>query len=100
MQWDKLWATNIKYIDPISPRFVAVGTDKHAEIRILNWKGGDAVEVVSVPMHQKVPQLGDRPLFRSSTLLVEHEDAASLKVDEKVTLMKWGNVKIQSIEET
>lgn len=54
---------------------------------------------MSVPMHQKVPELGDRPLFRSANLIVEYEDAASLKVDEKITLMKWGNVKILSMEE-
>lgn len=50
-------------------------------------------------MHQKVPELGDRPLFRSATLIIENEDAASFAVDEKITLMKWGNVKILSIEQ-
>lgn len=55
--------------------------------------------MVTVPMHQKVPELGDRPLFRSATLLIEEEDAKSFKVDEKITLMKWGNVKVLSIEE-
>jgi len=29
------------------------------------------LNVMSVPMHQKNPELGDRPLFRSGTLLME-----------------------------
>ena len=29
---------------------------------------------------------------------MENEDAVTLKADEKVTLMKWGNVKILTVE--
>jgi glutamyl-tRNA synthetase len=41
--------------------------------------------------------LGLRPLWRSSNLLIEFDDADTLlNVGEKVTLMNWGNVAILS----
>ena len=53
--------------------------------------------MVSVPLHQQNPSLGNKLIYRSSKLFIEHEDAVGLKVDEKVTLMKWGNAKIVKI---
>jgi len=40
MEWDKLWSTNAKFIDPICPRYCAVSKDKVAELYIKNWTGG------------------------------------------------------------
>ena len=97
MEWDKLWANNIKIIDSICPRYSAIGLDKIATLHIVNWNS-TTVDVLSVPAHQKNPELGDRPLFRSANLYMENEDAVTLKADEKVTLMKWGNVKILTVE--
>lgn len=71
--------------------------DKVAELVIQNWKGG-LFEVTSVPAHQKNPELGERPLFRSQHVLMDHQDAASVKAGDKVTLMKWGNVRILAVE--
>lgn len=31
-EWDKLWANNVKIIDPICPRYSAIGKDKIAKI--------------------------------------------------------------------
>jgi glutamyl-tRNA synthetase len=97
MEWDKLWATNIKIIDSICPRFTALGKDNIAIVKIVNWAGG-ALDVESIPKHQKNLELGERPLFRSANLFIENEDAADLKPDEKVTLMKWGNIQLVSVE--
>ena len=50
MEWDKLWATNIKIIDPICPRYSAIGKDKIATLKIVNYKG-QGIDVVSTPQH-------------------------------------------------
>jgi len=43
--------------------------------------------------------LGDRPLWKSSNILVDFLDADKLiNVGEKVTLMNWGNVLIKTKE--
>jgi len=48
MEWDKIWATNIKYINPISPRFTAIGKDKICTLHITN---GPELCSVSAPVH-------------------------------------------------
>jgi glutamyl-tRNA synthetase len=96
MEWDKLWATNVKIIDPVCPRYSAIGKVNMATVEVANWKGGE-LDVQSVAQHQKNPELGERPLFRSKRLCLEKEDAASFVVGEKVTFMRWGNVRVQSI---
>jgi len=42
--------------------------------------------------------LGTRPQFRTKKLFIDHGDATTFKVDEKITLMKWANCKIDKIE--
>lgn len=96
MEWDKLWAINIKIIDPISPRYCAVGSDKVATLTITNYNG-TGVNTYSIPLHQKNAALGERPIYRSANLLLEHDDALSFVQGEKVTLMKWGNIKVNEI---
>lgn len=36
MEWDKLWATNKKNIDPISGRYTAISLDKICTLNITN----------------------------------------------------------------
>lgn len=43
--------------------------------------------------------MGNRAQFRTNELYLEYEDASTLQVGEKITLMKWGNAVIASIEE-
>lgn len=95
MEWDKIWAINKKIIDPIAPRFTAIAQDKIAKLVLVN--GPAEVKMVSVPLNQQNANLGTKLIYRSSKLFIEHEDASTLKVDEKVTLMKWGNAKIIKI---
>ncbi|CAD8144692.1 unnamed protein product [Paramecium octaurelia] len=96
--WDKLWSINFTKIDPIAPRYTAVGKDGIAILTISNYDD-QGVNVVTVPQHPKNNELGTRPLFRSSQLYLEAQDAKDIKVDEKITLMKWGNVKITDKKE-
>ena len=97
MEWDKIWAINKKIIDPISARFTAIAKDKVAHLYLIN--GPEEVKMFTVPMHQQNANLGNKIIYRSKKLLIESEDAASLKIDEKITLMKWGNVKILKIDQ-
>lgn len=96
MEWDKLWATNIKIIDPLCPRYSAIGKDKIATLKIVNYKG-EGIDVVSTPQHQKNPELGERAVFKSANIFMENEDALTVVPDEKITLMRWGNVKVLSV---
>ena len=50
MEWDKLWANNIKIIDSICPRYSAIGLDKIATLHVVNWNS-TTVDVLSVPAH-------------------------------------------------
>lgn len=43
--------------------------------------------------------MGNRPQLRTNELYLEFEDASTLQVGEKITLMKWGNAIIASIEQ-
>lgn len=36
MEWDKLWATNNKIIDPISPRYTAITSKNICTVHLLN----------------------------------------------------------------
>jgi len=51
-----------------------------------------------VAVHPQKPENGNRIQFRAKDLYLEFEDASSLKVDEKITLMKWCNALITHIE--
>ena len=54
--------------------------------------------MLSTPKHQKNAELGDRPLFKSANAFLENDDALTFVVGEKVTLMRWGNVRIVAID--
>jgi glutamyl-tRNA synthetase len=96
MEWDKLWAINKKIIDPIAGRYTCVSKEKTARLKLTN--GPKVLDIKSVPIFQQNPALGDRPLFKYEKLIIDYDDAKDCKVDEKITLMKWGNVKITSVE--
>ena len=96
MEWDKFWATNKKHIDPVAPRFTAL------EKRVpLNLIGGDNVppvpEIRASSLHPKNAAIGTKAVYYSSKLMIETLDAVSLKIDEEITLMKWGNAFVRKI---
>lgn len=97
MEWDKLWATNKMIIDPIAKRFYAIFTDSAAEVIIEN--GPETPEGISIDYHQKVPELGSKVRILTNHLYIERDDVEDLKVGDKFTLSRWGNVYIKSKEE-
>jgi hypothetical protein len=51
MEWDKIYAINRNYIDPVAKRYFAVGSENYVNLIIDNME--DKVEEVMVPWHQK-----------------------------------------------
>ncbi|KAF8447835.1 tRNA synthetases class I, catalytic domain-containing protein [Boletus edulis BED1] len=94
LEWDSIWALNKKLIDPVAPRFWAILKEKCVPVTI---NGGPAgVEVKTLPLHKKNPDVGEKQTIYSSTILLEQEDAASFEDQEEITLMDWGNAIVRS----
>ena len=62
-EWDKLWSTNKRIIDPVCPRHVAVKSEGRVKLRLNN--GPTQPEVVSVPKHKKNPDVGVKATTRT-----------------------------------
>jgi len=97
MEWDKLWAYNKDFIDTFSPRYTAIVKETASIIEIEN--GPEGIVAETHPLHQKNPVLGSKSVFFGKTLYIETGDAKDLTVGEKITLMKWGNAEVTSIQE-
>ena len=96
MEWDKIYAINRNYIDPIAKRYFAVNVEGAVNLFIDNME--DKVEEVEVDWHQKNKELGKRIQKRYNKLVIEKEDANLLNEGQKLTLYKWGNSIVQKIE--
>jgi glutamyl-tRNA synthetase len=48
--------------------------------------GPTGVEVKTLPLHKKNPEVGEKQTVYSSTILLEQEDAASFEDQEEVSL--------------
>ena len=65
----------------------------------LHIENGPAIpEARSQPLHQKNEALGSKAVIYGQDLWIERDDAVSIEVGEKITLMKWGNVTITKKE--
>jgi bifunctional glutamyl/prolyl-tRNA synthetase len=93
--WDKIWTVNKRVIDPIAPRYTAINRGNAARMTVTNASD----HVKALPKHKKNPAIGLKNVIYGKNLIVEGEDAASLNVDEIVTLMDWGNVQVIAIED-
>ena len=61
----------------------------------------DAPQEMKVPFHPKDPtgaRCGFKTIVITDKLFLEQEDCVGMSKDEEITLMKWGNVFIRSIE--
>lgn len=95
MEWDKIWAINRKHIDPLSLKLYAISKAGAAEVTISNFTGHDDVSLV--PFHPKNEALGEKPVFKTGSILVEVEDLQGLKVGDKILPMKYGVCTITEI---
>jgi glutamyl-tRNA synthetase len=96
LEYDSIWATNKKIIDPIAPRYWAIVKDKAVKVTING--APSTAEVKSLPRHKKNSDLGAKDKTYTSTIYIEQEDAASFEDQEEITLMDWGNAIIKSKE--
>eukprot|EP00166_Cyanidium_caldarium_P004468 ctg_471.g275 len=119
-QWDKIWTMNKRVIDPIAPRHTAIVRQGHWRLRVRgvvhqdkeqqqHAAGNSVVRHVdgtaavvrtvirTVPRHRKNPACGNKALLLADEVLLEPEDAASVAVEEIVTLMDLGNVRVTQV---
>lgn len=100
MEWDSFWSINKKGYEHSSPRYMAVFADSCVPLQVENGPESrqDAGAAISIPLHPKRPELGSRVLRLANVVLLEGQDAEGLTEGEEVTLLRWGNVKILSVE--
>lgn len=103
LEWDSIWALNKKVIDPVAPRFWTILKEKwyvtaHVCTRVfkdftsgfpsvpVTISGGPTgVEVKTLPLHKKNPEVGEKQTVYSSAILLEQEDAASFEDQEEAS---------------
>ncbi|GAW82083.1 glutamate--tRNA ligase [Plasmodium gonderi] len=95
MQWDKLWSINKQIIDPIIPRFAAVDKNKGVILKLTDLN--ENVVEKTRDLHVKNKELGTCSMFHTNTFLIELEDAEALVEKEEITLIKLGNVIINTV---
>jgi hypothetical protein len=62
MEWDKLWAINKKIIDPLSGRYSSISANKMCTLTLTEgYSCTDDQHIVTIPVHQPNPSLGDKP---------------------------------------
>ncbi|KAF6233930.1 hypothetical protein HO173_007760 [Letharia columbiana] len=95
LDWTLFWATNKKYIDPVAPRHTAIDKDHAVTANVRGARVAPYTE--DKPKHGKNPALGTKKVAFSTTIIIEQSDAKSLKEDEEITLMSWGNAIVRKI---
>ncbi|CAN4108317.1 unnamed protein product [Withania somnifera] len=96
MEWDKLWATNKKIIDPVCPRHTAVIEERRVLLTLSN--GPDEPFVRIVPKHKKYAGAGEKATTYTKRIWIDYDDAVSISANEEVTLMDWGNAIVKEIQ--
>ncbi len=96
MEWDKLWALNKDIIDSKTPRYTAIVKSTACHLYVMN--GPATPEARSHPLHPKNEAIGSKAVIYGQDLWIERDDAASIEVGEKITLMKWGNLTVTKKE--
>lgn len=96
MEWDKLWATNKKIIDPVCPRHTAVIEERRVLLTLSD--GPDDPFVRIVPKHKKYAGAGEKATTYTKKIWIDYDDAVSISENEEVTLMDWGNAIVKEIQ--
>ncbi|RXK38195.1 glutamate-tRNA ligase [Tremella mesenterica] len=95
LEWDGIWTVNKKVIDPVAPRYWAIAEDGMVTVKVIGRDREDE-EVIKKPLHKKNPDVGEKDVIFSSTLLMEQEDVKSFADNEEITVMDWGNAYVTS----
>ncbi|XP_063184488.1 bifunctional glutamate/proline--tRNA ligase isoform X3 [Chroicocephalus ridibundus] len=100
MEWDKIWSFNKKLraickkvIDPVAPRYTALLKDAVVPVNIPEAQE----EMKEVAKHPKNVDVGLKPVWYGSRVLIEGADAETLTEGEVVTFINWGNIVITKL---
>ncbi|XP_069708810.1 bifunctional glutamate/proline--tRNA ligase isoform X6 [Phaenicophaeus curvirostris] len=93
MEWDKIWSFNKKVIDPVAPRYTALLKDAVVPVNIPEAQE----EMKEVAKHPKNADVGLKPVWYGSRVLIEGADAETLTEGEVVTFINWGNIIITKL---
>ncbi|XP_053918569.1 bifunctional glutamate/proline--tRNA ligase isoform X5 [Cuculus canorus] len=100
MEWDKIWSFNKKLraickkvIDPVAPRYIALLKDAVVPVNIPEAQE----EMKEVAKHPKNADVGLKPVWYGSRVLIEGADAETLTEGEVVTFINWGNIIITKL---
>ncbi|CAH0728210.1 unnamed protein product, partial [Brenthis ino] len=93
MEWDKIWAINKKVIDPIAPRYTALESTPVP----VNLKDIESDSTLKVALHPKNADVGTKTVWVSKRLLIDQNDAKTLKEGENATFINYGNIMIDKI---
>ncbi|XP_062427788.1 bifunctional glutamate/proline--tRNA ligase isoform X6 [Rhea pennata] len=93
MEWDKIWSFNKKVIDPVAPRYTALLKDAVVPVTVPEAQE----EMKEVAKHPKNADVGLKPVWYGSRVLIEGADAETLAEGEVVTFINWGNIIITKI---
>ncbi len=96
MEWDKFWAENKKVLEERCPRYMGVSLADVVELTIENV--ADEVTLHTVQVHPQKPEHGTRVMRRAKKVLIDQVDALTYTLGEEITLLRWGNMKLTSIE--
>lgn len=77
MEWDKIFASNKKIIDPLSGRYYAISKNKLSTLKVTNF-GSEESQMTTVNVYDKNTALGQKLIYKSDLLYVEFEDADSI----------------------
>ncbi len=91
--WDKIWAINKKFIDPVCPRHTGIEAQDAVRVTL----AGVTEETVEVPKHVKNPDVGMKKQIRTGVAIIDQADALLLEDGMEITLMAWGNVIINEV---
>ena len=109
LSWDKLYAFNKSYIDPVAKRLCAVDANENIEVEITNFadvmngenntnSNNSKFVEDEVNWHPKNESVGKRKQFKSDRVLIEKADGSDLEEGMKFTLYKWGNTRVEKVE--
>jgi glutamyl-tRNA synthetase len=95
MDWHSFWASNKNVIDPVAPRHTSVDMKGVVKAHIINGPATPYTEKIA--KHQKNEAIGLKNITFSNHILLDQEDVKLMKLDEEITLMKWGNAYVRKI---
>lgn len=99
MEWTKFWAENKKEIDITAKRFMAVDASQHIILTIENGPDYSSNRFQLTDYLPKNPSFGKRVIRLSNQVLLEKMDVNGILAEEEIVLLRWGVIKVTSIDE-